>query len=167
MIVFRHWTHIVISTLLGLLLVETLKIPLNISLSDYIIGIVVSSLLPDADQKSSPMGKIFPLWKFIKHRTITHSIFFFLLPIVLINLFPAYFFLWLGLFIGISCHIFADLFTPSGCRLLYPAFKTKFCIGQIRNGSLAEKILMITLTIITAVRFCEYFYIATNCFINR
>ena len=44
---------------------------------DYFINpipFLIGSVFPDADIKSSPMGKILPLWLFFNHRGFTHSL---------------------------------------------------------------------------------------------
>jgi inner membrane protein len=149
-----------ISTLLGLLLVEKLRIPLNINLTDYIIGLIVGALLPDADHEKTWAGKIIPLWRIWKHRTVTHSIFSFMVPVLLVKLFPSLFYLWLGLFIGLFGHIVVDMLTPAGCPLLYPLNKTKFRFAQIDTGSLKEDMIMAAVMVITVYKFYGYLHVA-------
>lgn len=159
-VVFRGRTHIIISTLLGLLLVEKLRIPLNINLTDYMIGLIIGALLPDADHEKTLAGKIIPLWRVWDHRTVTHSIFSAMIPVLLVKLFPGLFYLWLGLFIGLFGHIVVDMLTPMGCPLLYPLSKTRFRFAQIHTGSLKEDMIMVAVMLVMVYKFYDYFHVA-------
>jgi len=83
-------THL-LAGLLGLKLLGWLN-PLNTIL------VIIGSALPDIDYRIG-----------LKHRTITHSLFF-LTPTLFI---PA-------LSLGIGLHLMLDLLTPTGIQLLYP-----------------------------------------------
>lgn len=80
---------------------------------DFVSGLILSvgSILPDIDSRNSLLGKSLPfIPKFIKHRTITHSILF---------LFGCYF-INVYLFYGCCLHILLDMMTKMGCPLLWP-----------------------------------------------
>lgn len=141
MIVFRGKSHIIIGTTLGLSLFQRLEVPsLEVGVP-FFVGIYIGSLLPDVDCKSSIMGKALPIWMITKHRGLTHSLLFLLLPFLVSRIFPNAYYLSYGLYYGIASHIFFDLLTPAGCQILFPIQK-KFKVPLIKTGGILERIMV-------------------------
>jgi inner membrane protein len=88
---------------------------------DYITASVLGSLLPDIDHKKSLLGSIFHLP--IKHRTLTHSLLFLFITSIIVLQFNLS--IALGLFVGISSHLFLDMLPvrSKGICLFYPSKK--------------------------------------------
>lgn len=86
-----------------------------------VVGSGIGSLLPDIDIKNSMLGRFIPLWLFVEHRTITHSLMFVavitgMAAIVQLNLSIV-----VGLCVGLITHLLLDSITPMGLPyLLYP-----------------------------------------------
>lgn len=105
----------------------------NIIESPALLGAcVLGSVLPDIDHPRSPIGFMFyPLSRFLNrrfgHRTITHSLFFFLLLILISVAFESAVFgskahtLVFG--IGYASHLLLDMMTVQGVPLYYPIWK--------------------------------------------
>jgi membrane-bound metal-dependent hydrolase YbcI (DUF457 family) len=73
-----------------------------------------ASLLPDADHRHAPMGRIIPLWLFFKHRKFTHTIYamaLFSLPFFYVSIRWGMMFL-----LGYYTHLALDSGTISGIR---------------------------------------------------
>ena len=89
----------------------------------------LGALLPDIDHPKSKVGRVVPflsrpLYKWVGHRTLTHSLAFATLTAsVGLQLHAAF---GIGLFVGVISHILLDMFTPAGVSLLYPFRKNKF-----------------------------------------
>ncbi|HCL04319.1 MAG TPA: hypothetical protein DHW61_18235 [Lachnoclostridium phytofermentans] len=100
---------------------KTYHLDLPIRSFDYITGSVLGSLLPDIDHKKSFLGSIFHLP--IKHRTLTHSFLFLFLTSIIVLQFNLS--IALGLFLGISSHLFLDMVPihSNGICLFYPSKK--------------------------------------------
>lgn len=121
--------------------------------SPTLIGIsTIASLLPDIDTTKSPAGKaFFPiallLERYVPHRGATHS-FFASAAIAVVG----YVLVFLGILrpehinaavIGYSSHYLADMFTKSGCQLMWPFTSVPWaCPGnhrwRISTGSRVE-----------------------------
>lgn len=101
-----------------------------------IAGILLGSLLPDIDSRTSTLGLLFPsacgAARVISgHRGFTHSITF-----AGIIAFLAYYYKSLfltGLLLGSGFHIILDTFTGSGIRAFFP-FKKKLKIFGVKSG---------------------------------
>lgn len=78
------------------------------------LPVLFATLLPDADIKSSLIGKIIPLWLIWKHRTFTHTIW----AMILFSLpFFSYDFKWGLLFCGgYFIHLIMDSGTPMSVK---------------------------------------------------
>ena len=118
-------THLVAGVLTGIgagTLCNKLGIQdVNISL---IAGSVLGSLLPDTDIENSMLGRFIPIWLFVEHRTITHSIFFIIIICILGFVLKLNIFLIVGLIAGIGSHLLLDSITPMGLPyLLYPFYR--------------------------------------------
>ena len=125
-------THIA----LGFFAVKVMEIALMIDLlDDYLAYTVVSAfaVLPDIDFLIE-----------IKHRGITHTIWFTLtaLPLALIVDWKIAFVAWIAIF----SHLVGDMMTYSGVKLLYPYRETVFYLTppnwRIRTGSSAEFMIL-------------------------
>lgn len=123
---FRGKTHCYISVSLAILICHYYHL-------DYIYripvwtGLIVGSILPDADNMYAPMGKIFPLWLFIEHRTWTHSLWIFVSVIPLVVMDCRY--CALGLGFGLLSHLLADTLTMMGVPFLYPFKKHRYSLS--------------------------------------
>lgn len=95
-------------------------------------GFVLGSLVPDIDKSGSLLGKYIPvLPKFLKHRTVTHTLW---VPIILWALSPA-------MAIGCILHLILDACNPEGIPLIWP-FMTKrqhMPIICVRSGGFFDR----------------------------
>lgn len=89
-----------------------------------LLVVIFASLLPDADIRKSPMGKVLPLWLFFNHRGFTHTI-----PCTLLLTYLAYWLTdWniaLSFFIGYMSHLMLDALTPMGIKWWFGHGKRK------------------------------------------
>ena len=159
-IVLKGKSHVMIGTTLGLFLLQELEVQSLQVVGTFFTGIYIGSLLPDADCKSSTMGKIFPLWLITRHRGVTHSFLFLLVPFILTKVFPIPYYFGYGLCCGIASHIFCDLFTPAGCEILFP-LKKRFKLPIAKTGSIAEKLFVFIafgLALLQSYRLLEFYH---------
>ncbi len=121
----------------------------------FLSGAAIGSLLPDIDEPRSYIGLKFPYLSIplkllgIKHRTITHSIWFvfiFLLPgILLKNIFL------IGMAFGVFMHLIGDMLTKGGVPLFYPYNKKYTLLPKklaFYTNSLIEHIIVALLVIL-------------------
>lgn len=91
-----------------------------------LLGAYIGSALPDADTRYSGIGRILPLWFFVKkknrnnvHRKVTHSLFFIITTYFLASFISFKF--SIGILVGVALHVFADSTTMVGVPyLLWP-----------------------------------------------
>lgn len=122
----------VTALILIIFLAPTLAIartPLNILILG--VSILLGSLLPDIDHPNSILGRhvLFiskPLYRNFGHRSLTHSVFFVILLVLLFSLAQLNLF-GLGLGVGMLSHIILDLCWPgsSGVAFLYPFYRRR------------------------------------------
>lgn len=93
------------------------------------LSLIIGSLLPDIDSRSSALGKVFHLR--LRHRTWTHSIWALILLFVMC--FGNVYARWL--FFGYFLHILCDSFSSAGVCLLYPLTKYR----KYSNGAFVAK----------------------------
>jgi inner membrane protein len=104
----------------------------NVFEKPLLIGVTVFfSLLPDVDHTRSGIGKTFyPVASFLQtrygHRTLTHSIFFYLASVGLLLLFPRPYTVC-GAYALLS-HLLFDMCTRQGVPLMYPFSKRPFVL---------------------------------------
>lgn len=132
--------------------------------SSYLGVVIFASLLPDIDHTKSIIGKLFfPIAKYLDknfgHRTITHSLTFFV-PLTLVvafversfissNLVYTYIFLF-----GFLSHLILDMLTVQGIPLFYPFLRNPCVVPanpsyRIRSGNLkSESIAMALFTMV-------------------
>lgn len=96
-----------------------------------IVGTVFFALLPDIDHTQSAIGKTFyPIASFLQsrygHRTITHSLFFYLVCVSLLWLVPRSYTICGGY--ALLSHLLFDMCTKQGVPLLYPFSKRPFVL---------------------------------------
>lgn len=159
-IAFKGKSHVIIGTTVGLFLLQELEAQSLQVVAMFFTGIYIGALLPDADCKSSTMGKIFPLWLITRHRGMTHSFLFLFVPFVLTKVFPIPYYFSYGLYYGIASHIFSDLFTPAGCEILFP-LKKRFKLPIVKTGSILEKLFVfitLGLTILQIYRLLMFYH---------
>ena len=136
-------------------------------LQDYrlIPVIVFASLLPDIDHTRSIIGKIFlPIAKIINrrygHRTITHSLFAWLILFALVSAFQSNFFpsLKIAQVFGLAyaSHIIFDMMTVQGVPLFFP-FKKNACVipgnpeMRLRTSSIRQETMVFCVFIMSAI----------------
>lgn len=87
------------------------------------IPFLIGSVFPDCDHRRAPMGRIFPMWLFFKHRGFTHSLqglIIFSTPVMMWNL------KWGVIFgAGYLLHLAMDSGTPSGVKWIFKRKKVK------------------------------------------
>ena len=116
-------THLATGILTGVSVVYARdKFGLDISEGILLVtGCGIGALLPDIDISNSLLGRFIPLWLFVEHRTITHSLLFMLVVCLLGLILKIPYSLNIGLLVGISTHLVLDGLTPMGIPyLLYP-----------------------------------------------
>lgn len=128
----KFQTHIIGGITLGLCASSYFDYPL-MDTSIYYSALILGSLLPDIDHPKSFLGKkVKPisksLYKWFGHRTLTHSLFIFIISFEACRL-TNYHPLATGLTLGLISHILLDLLTPQGVALCYPISKKRYkCI---------------------------------------
>lgn len=130
----------------------------------FLIGLMIGSLLPDIDTKTSYLGRRFRIVSIFcslifKHRKFIHTVWFALiftglLYYGLVNnydgvFFTYIFYLILGLLIGMLSHITLDSLTVSGVPMFYPLIKKKYSLLKIRTGKEGEEIFRKVLIVFT------------------
>jgi len=139
----------------------------NLPISFY-IGLIIGSFFPDIDEPNSYIGKKLSfLSKFIrkigiKHRTLTHSIFFPFSLFFIIAFIPELDILFVrGFIIGIILHIIGDAITVSGVPILYPISKRRYFLLpsflRFRVGSKVERIIIAMLIFINIFLGVQFF----------
>jgi membrane-bound metal-dependent hydrolase YbcI (DUF457 family) len=108
--------HVLISLALFAFVKFEVYNPLPINLM-FVIGLVVGSVLPDADTPQSPAG-IVMLWTVFKHRHQIHSVMAMFTLSALAILFLGRTF-GIGLFVGYGLHLLFDGMTPTGLPYLW------------------------------------------------
>lgn len=108
-------------TVSAMLLLKHYEVNYNLSDTEIIFGGFLGSLLPDIDHKKSLLGSIIHLP--VKHRTLTHSLFFLLLLSVVVAQYNLS--LAIGLFVGMLSHLILDMAgrKSAGICLFYPSKK--------------------------------------------
>lgn len=100
-------------------------------------GLVVGSLLPDIDTKSSLLGRHVPILpKLLKHRGFTHSL---ILPLVLFLFDPTR-----ALSVGMLAHLLLDAFNPDGIPILWPCkkrFSIPFVNKVMKSGGFVDGLM--------------------------
>lgn len=136
----RGVTHLVAGLVLAAIITEffTFQKPLL-----AIILILVGSLIPDIDEKTSILGRKFRIIGSVsKHRTFFHGILFLVVCVAALSLIVELKYV-LAFTAGFTSHILLDALTPAGVRPFWPSpLKIK---GFIRVGSVLEKILFLLL----------------------
>lgn len=93
---------------------------------------VGGALIPDLDHPHSALGRLFffisgPLNQAFGHRTLTHSIFLYLIPLI-VGFFWCKILFWVV--IGAITHIVIDALNTSGVQMLWPYSKKAVVIGN-------------------------------------
>ena len=140
-------THLAFSFLIGLYLIDFLKIENQIL---FMIVLLFFSVFPDIDVSSSKVSKklkpISYLTSLFGHRNLFHTVYFpfaIFLVLLVFNLKL----LSLAALIGYLLHLFLDMITKGGIALFYPLSKKRIK-GFIKVGSLIENIFLIILIIL-------------------
>lgn len=132
-------THLAFSILILVILSYFFKI------SDLaVLIILLSTFIPDIDIPTSKIGRKFKTISFLankifNHRGFFHSIIFISLTyFILVNIFETNY--GFPVLIGISSHIFLDIFTKDGIALFAP-FYNKRITGFVTTGGFLEKVI--------------------------
>jgi membrane-bound metal-dependent hydrolase YbcI (DUF457 family) len=76
------------------------------------IPFLIGTLIPDADHRKAPMGRLIPIWLFCRHRGFTHTVYGMVLFSSLVGIYDVK---WGLLFAGgYFLHLMLDSGTPSG-----------------------------------------------------
>ena len=138
---------------------------LNIFENKYTIALtIISCILPDIDHTKSLIGKLFfPLSKYLSvrfgHRTLTHSLIFFIPLIFIVSFLEKTYFdggnYYLIFLFGFSSHLILDMVTIQGIPLFYPFNKNPCVIPanpdlRLRTGDIkTEGIMLFIFSILT------------------
>ncbi len=105
------------------------RTPFNIILLS--MSILLGSLLPDIDHPHSLLGRYIPfiskpIYRYLGHRSLTHSLIFIYALVLIISLIGFELFAF-GIGMGMLSHILLDLFWPNsrGVAFLYPFYKRR------------------------------------------
>lgn len=123
----------------------------------------IASLMPDIDIPNSKLGrKIKPVSKFIYkvfgHRTLTHSILWFIPLLILFvkTIGTEYFYIVLGTTLGFVSHILSDAVTRGGIPFLWPFSQRRYHLTYINSGEHDFVITVIVDTILIGAYFLGY-----------
>jgi len=134
----------------------------------FYIGLVIGSFFPDIDEPNSYIGKKLsflskPLREIgLKHRTLTHSIFFPFILFLIIAFIPDLdtFFIK-GFIVGIILHIIGDAITISGVPIFYPISKKRYFLLpsflRFKVGSTVEKVIIFILVFANIFLLIQFF----------
>lgn len=120
----------------------------NMSIVILAIFSLVGSYCPDVDMLHSKLGKKFWLLAaLLKHRGITHTL---VVP-ALLGVLVYFKFqgagLWsevlIGIMVGWTAHIVADLFNRKGVPLFWPIFPKRIHVAAVKTGTSQEIIFVI------------------------
>jgi len=134
-------THVVFALAVYFFLLKYLYVPNKILLLFFMM---LAMAFVDIDIKNSKFGDhwyLRPLQIFVRHRGITHSLFF----AVLLSLVIGGFNLWagFGFFSGYISHLFLGALTLRGVGLFWPIrWKVR---GFVRSGGIAEEVIFVLL----------------------
>jgi inner membrane protein len=101
----------------------------NIDIIPVVAGSIIGSTLPDIDH---------PL-PHVKHRGITHTLMAAML--IFLSFYLIKDFVLLGLGIGYLTHVLMDLLNGSGCPILYPVYKKRINIIDLKYDSTVEHMI--------------------------
>ena len=121
-----------------------------------ISAVMVGSILPDIDFTIKGFKKqSFKERTMLSHRGITHHLLFPVIIFLCSLFYTGYLKVMLyGMSIGISVHIFLDMFSPLGIPAPYSLkYQKRIAIPLYRTGSLSELVFIITLILLMAVLF--------------
>lgn len=165
MIDFYGKTHCVIAFAIAFLLIIHSNMELTIGMFFFLLGVAIGSVLPDADHKHTPIGRVVPLWLFFKNRTITHSLIMLILISIIFkisyNVFSineGFGYMGAGLVLGVLVHILSDIFTPRGCPVWYPINECYISLAKIRVGGHNEYIIRMGSTLIVCLEIIYLIY---------
>ena len=137
-------THLAFSLFISLFL-------LNYFNKLFILIFILSTTLPDIDNRHSKIGRYNPFIFLTRHRGITHSFLFALILGFLMAYLTKDFYYSYALFLGYSSHIILDSFTKHGTKPFYPLSEFKIR-GPMTTNSLTEKLLAIILFLLFVIK---------------
>lgn len=143
-------THIAFAIASALTLTKIKGIPLdeaNITL--ICSGAILGGLLPDIDHAHSKLGSKIPILPhLLKHRGITHTIYFLIIVYLItkITTLPEIF--EISVLLGVFSHLVGDLLTPAGLRPIAPLNRIWLGMPLIQN-KMIENIIFLVLSFYT------------------
>ena len=140
-------THGAVGALTSLAIIKCTGVELDVitSSSALVIG-TLGGLLPDIDHTGSTLGKkIKIIGKILKHRGITHTVYFAFLTSVILFLITNSYVYTLCLFGSVLSHILGDMLTAQGVEpfKLGKLFSKKICIPILAYIPILERIILI------------------------
>jgi membrane-bound metal-dependent hydrolase YbcI (DUF457 family) len=131
-------THLLFGLLLAVLWVEFISAQ-NAVLT--LLLILLGSLLPDIDEKSSLLGRRVPILSyFTKHRSFFHSVIFGVSCVIVLSFIVSVHHV-LAFSAGFIGHLLLDAITPMGVKPFWPSqVKIK---GFVKVGGLLEKLIFV------------------------
>ena len=134
-------THLLIAMFFGFIYLRLFPDMLLVEKFIFSIFIITTSLLPDIDSPTSTLGR---KHRFIAnittHRGIFHSVWVPLVAVIMAFIYPLLRGPLMGIFIGYTAHLFADMLTVEGIKPLYPLSKEKIQ-GPLKTGSILETLI--------------------------
>ena len=116
-------------------------------------GAFIGAILPDIDEPNSYIGRklIFisePLKMLgLKHRTITHSIFF----AIFFALFGYFNIIFYFIAYGIFMHLIEDAITNTGIPFFYPLYKKRIGVRLFDTGTISEYVFTFAILVFAAL----------------
>ena len=151
-----YYTHLAFGFLVSLILIDILDINYKLL---FILIIILFSIFPDIDERSSKIGKKYKFASRIinflfGHRGFFHSIY---IPLILYLIFYSINNeIGIAILAGYFSHLLMDAITRQGIRPLYPIINIKVN-GFVKTNSLLEKILFLVIILLILYFLLTYF----------
>lgn len=146
----RSISHVVSGSIITAIISSFLSINIFKSINSLSL-VIIFSLLPDIDHTQSFLGKFLKpvssfLVRYFGHRTITHSLIFYIPLSIVISMFNQE--AAIIIFIALLVHSLLDASTLNGVMLFYPLSKRIFVVPgnpdyRIKTGSRTEILMMV------------------------
>lgn len=139
----RGVTHLVFGLLLAALLTQLFSYEKPLL---AVLLVLLGSLLPDVDEKSSLLGRHVPLIGFFsRHRTFFHGILFLVACVIVLASVVDFVYVW-AFIAGFVSHLLLDALTPAGVKPFWPS--TLKIRGFVRVGGVLEKVFFVLLVVV-------------------
>jgi inner membrane protein len=134
-------THLLIAMFFGYFYFRFFPDMLLIEKFIFSTFLITTSLLPDIDSPTSTLGrKHRVIANITTHRGIFHSIWIPLIALFFAIVYPLFKGPLMGIFIGYTAHLAADMLTVEGIKPFYPLTKEKIR-GPLKTGSIVETLI--------------------------